>query len=73
MTLRVADTLEVRRWILGYGAEVEAVDPPDLRERLRSEAEELARRLVPERRPLAPAGSRKAGGRASPDARPVSR
>ena len=25
MTLQVADTLEVRRWILGYGSEAEAL------------------------------------------------
>jgi predicted DNA-binding transcriptional regulator YafY len=53
MTLRVADTLEVRRWILGYGTDAEVVEPDGLREALRQEAESLARMLVPGRRPLA--------------------
>jgi predicted DNA-binding transcriptional regulator YafY len=53
MTLRVADTLEVRRWILGYGVQAEVVEPASLREALRVEAEALAARLAPERRPLA--------------------
>jgi hypothetical protein len=44
MTLRVADTLEVRRWILGYGTDAEVVE---------QEAESLARLLMPGRRPLA--------------------
>jgi predicted DNA-binding transcriptional regulator YafY len=49
MTLHVADTLEVRRWILGYGAEAEVVAPQGLREALRVEAETLARKLMPQR------------------------
>jgi hypothetical protein len=53
MTLRVADTLEVRRWILGYGTDAEVVEPDALREALRQEAESLARVLTPGRRPLA--------------------
>jgi hypothetical protein len=53
MTLRVADTLEVRRWILGYGIDAEVVEPEGLREALRQEAESLARLLVPRRPPLA--------------------
>jgi predicted DNA-binding transcriptional regulator YafY len=53
MTLRVADTLEVRRWILGYGAEAEVLEPASLREALRLEAEAVARQLAPRRRPLA--------------------
>jgi predicted DNA-binding transcriptional regulator YafY len=57
MTLRVADTLEVRRWILGYGAQVEVVQPSSLREALRMEAEAVAAMLRPERRPLAAASS----------------
>ena len=35
MTLRVADTLEVRRWILGFGPEAEVLEPAALREALR--------------------------------------
>lgn len=55
MTLRVADTLEVRRWILGYGVDAEVQAPAALREALRLEAERLAGLLAPGRRPLAPA------------------
>ena len=53
MTLRVADTLEVRRWLLGYGAEVEVLEPPKLREMLRHEAEALMTKLAPTRKPPA--------------------
>jgi len=52
MTLQVADTLEVRRWILGFGPEAEVLEPATLREALRLEAEALARKLAPQRRPL---------------------
>ncbi len=53
VTLRVADTLEVRRWILGYGVQAEVLEPAALREALRAEAEALVDRLTPGRRPLA--------------------
>ena len=46
VTLRVADTLEVRRWILGYGVQAEVVAPEGLREAMRLEAEGLAMKLV---------------------------
>lgn len=55
MTLRVADTLEVRRWILGYGVQAEVIEPASLREALRAEADAIARYLKPARRPLATA------------------
>jgi predicted DNA-binding transcriptional regulator YafY len=55
MTLRVADTLEVRRWILGFGAEAEVREPATLRDALRREAEALVRRLAPRRIVGAPA------------------
>jgi predicted DNA-binding transcriptional regulator YafY len=55
MTLRVADTLEVRRWLLGYGAEVEVLEPPRLREVVQHEAEALMTKLSPMRKPLAEA------------------
>jgi predicted DNA-binding transcriptional regulator YafY len=55
LSLRVADTLEVRRWILGYGANAEVVEPATLREALRQEAEALARKLAPARMGLATA------------------
>jgi predicted DNA-binding transcriptional regulator YafY len=57
MTLTVADTLEVRRWILGYGVQAEVVTPEALRAALRVEAEGVAAVLRPQRRPLAPASS----------------
>jgi len=50
MTLRVADTLEVRRWILGFGPEAEVLEPATLQDALRREAEALARKLAPQRR-----------------------
>jgi predicted DNA-binding transcriptional regulator YafY len=49
MTLHVADTLEVRRWIFGFGVQAEVVAPEGLREALRLEAEALARQLTPRR------------------------
>jgi hypothetical protein len=56
VTMRVADTLEVRRWILGYGPEAEVIDPASLRESLRQEAAALAAKLGPIRKGLAGAG-----------------
>jgi proteasome accessory factor B len=55
LTLHVADTLEVRRWILGYGVQAEVIEPAAMREALRQEAEALAVRLAPRRKPLATA------------------
>jgi proteasome accessory factor B len=57
MALQVADTVEVRRWILGYGTDAEVMEPASLRDALRQEAENLARLLVPARRPLAAVAS----------------
>jgi predicted DNA-binding transcriptional regulator YafY len=53
ITLTVADTLEVRRWILGYGVQAEVVAPDGLREALRAEAQALAKSLGQQRLPLA--------------------
>ncbi len=58
LTLRVADTQEVRRWILGYGSEAEVLEPASLREALRTEAQKLADSLAPRRPSLARAESR---------------
>jgi predicted DNA-binding transcriptional regulator YafY len=70
ITLDVADTLEVRRWILGYGAQAEVLEPAAMREALQREAQALAERLAPRRKPLAvvpergrPARRRSAGMR----------
>src|SRR5207247_3371058 len=52
MTLQVADTLEVRRWILGYGVEAEVVEPQTLRATLRDGAEALAAKLAGEHAPF---------------------
>jgi predicted DNA-binding transcriptional regulator YafY len=51
MSARVADTLEVRRWILGYGSEAQVLEPAALREALRRDAEALAGKLAPQRKP----------------------
>lgn len=59
ITLEVADTLEVRRWILGYGVQAEVVAPEGLREALRVEAEALTSLLGTARAPLAVAARRR--------------
>ncbi|MCW3096832.1 MAG: transcriptional regulator-like protein [Chthonomonadaceae bacterium] len=41
LSMDVAGTEEVRRWLLGYGAEVEALEPASLREELAAEAKKL--------------------------------
>jgi predicted DNA-binding transcriptional regulator YafY len=62
MTLQVADTLEVRRWILGFGSEAEVREPSALREALGREGEALAQKLAPQR--LLPASIPLGGGTA---------
>jgi hypothetical protein len=52
ITLTVADTLEVRRWILGYGEQAEIVAPAEMRDALRVDAEAQANRVVAARKPL---------------------
>jgi hypothetical protein len=51
--MTVADTLEVRRWLLGFGAEVEVMAPPALREAIRREVERRVATLAPARKPTA--------------------
>lgn len=41
LTVRVGSTLEMFPWIRGWGAEVEVLAPPELRERMREEVERL--------------------------------
>jgi predicted DNA-binding transcriptional regulator YafY len=53
LTLRVADTLEVRRCILGFGVQAEVIEPLAMREALQREAMQLAQRLAAGRKPLA--------------------
>lgn len=62
VTLEVADTVEVRRWLLGFGGDVEVIEPATLREAIVREAErvlaagrrESADRIADDRRrPLA--------------------
>jgi predicted DNA-binding transcriptional regulator YafY len=60
---RVADTLEIRRWILGWGSQAEVLEPVSLREAIQAEAEAVARRLTSSRRPLAAASDRPDAGR----------
>ena len=44
-SLEVADTAEIKSWILGFGREAEVLEPLSLREEIRSEAEAILRRL----------------------------
>ncbi len=44
LTLRVADTIEVKRWILGWGAGAEALEPARLRREVAAEARKIAGR-----------------------------
>lgn len=45
LSLKVADTAEVKGWILGFGQDAEVLEPASLREQIRAEAEALLRRL----------------------------
>jgi len=47
LTLRVADTLEVRRWILGHGPDAEVMQPASLRHALQQQAAAVASKLAP--------------------------
>ena len=43
LTMRVADTLELRRWVLSFGSEVDVVAPESLRDEIRNEAQSIPR------------------------------
>lgn len=45
LSLNVADTAEIKAWILGFGQDAEVLEPASLREEIRAEAEALLRRL----------------------------
>jgi len=52
MSLKVADSLELRRWVLSFGAEAEVLEPESLRREIREEAQALVDQL--ERWDMAP-------------------
>ena len=45
LTLQVADTLELRRWVLSFGADAEVLAPQSLREEIREEIHTLLDQL----------------------------
>jgi predicted DNA-binding transcriptional regulator YafY len=45
LSLRVADTLELRRWILSFGSEAEVLEPLSLRDEIRDEVQTLLDQL----------------------------
>lgn len=47
LTVEVAGTEEVKRWLLGYGAHVEVLEPASLREEIRAEIEMLQKKYNP--------------------------
>ncbi|MER8170536.1 WYL domain-containing protein, partial [Acinetobacter baumannii] len=46
-TYRVRQPEEILQWILGWGADVVVLEPESLRERVRAEAEKIAKRGCP--------------------------
>lgn len=71
----MADTVEVCRWLVGFGAAVEVLAPLALRESIRRGAERLAVALAPTRKPpvRVPAAPGLAGRAHEPRARRRSR
>jgi predicted DNA-binding transcriptional regulator YafY len=45
LSLLVADTLELRRWIMSFGAEAEVLEPVSLRNAIRDELQSLLDQL----------------------------
>jgi predicted DNA-binding transcriptional regulator YafY len=77
LTLEVADTIEVRRWVLGFGGDAEVLEPASLRDAIRHEVERLTAVLasggvavrdgiVMDRKPLARRAALAPSRRASP-------
>lgn len=46
LTLEVADTIEIRRWVLGFGGDAEVLEPASLRDAIRHEVERLTALLA---------------------------
>lgn len=51
VTASVHNSLQLRWWLRGFGAAVEVLEPVELREAFRAEAEELARRYAEIKKP----------------------
>ena len=45
LAMRVADTLELRRWVLSFGSEAEVLEPESLRVEIRNEAQAILDQL----------------------------
>ena len=45
LTMRVADTLELRRWVMSFGSEAEVSEPESLRQEIRNEAQAILDQL----------------------------
>ena len=43
--MRVADTLELRRWVLSFGSEAKVLEPESLRDEIRNEAQAILDQL----------------------------
>jgi predicted DNA-binding transcriptional regulator YafY len=56
ITATVLDTLQLRWWLLGFGNQVEVIDPPELREEFRGIANALQQRYATPVEPIEPLG-----------------
>ncbi|NLY02408.1 MAG: WYL domain-containing protein [Rhodopirellula sp.] len=45
--MELSDLREIKRWVLWWGAEVEVVEPEELREMVREEVERVGRMYCP--------------------------
>ena len=46
LTMKVTTLLEVKRWVLSFGAECEVLEPAQLRREIKHDADEMASRYV---------------------------